>query len=75
MFTPRRLTLRGVEFFELKFEYLRKNEFFSKTILNCLSGAQVGWIHRIKKRQQSGDTATLITGPTGSQCSGYLTTM
>ena len=40
--TPRRLTLRLVEFF---CQYLLYNEFLSKTILDCLSGAQMGSIH------------------------------
>ena len=49
MSTLRRLTLRWVDFFEiLKFKYIRENESFSKTILACLLGAQVGWIHRKK---------------------------
>ena len=26
-------------------EYLRENEFFSETILECLSGTQMGWIN------------------------------
>ena len=30
-------------------EYLRENEFLSKTILACLSGAQMASIHEIKK--------------------------
>ena len=40
--TPLKLTPSGIEFFELKFEYLRENESFLKTILACLSGAQGG---------------------------------
>ena len=32
-------------------EYLRENEFLSKTIFVCLSGAQMGSIHEIKKYQ------------------------
>ena len=43
--TPRRLTLSGVE-------YLGENEFWSKTILACLSGAQMASIHEIKKLQK-----------------------
>ena len=36
MYTPRSLTLRGVEFFKLKkFENHDKNESFSITILAC----------------------------------------
>ena len=48
------LTLRGVEFFEVKnrIPVSSRNEFFSKTILACLSGDQVGWIQRIKKIQK-----------------------
>ena len=30
-------------------EYLRRNEFFSETILDCLSGTQMGSIHEEKK--------------------------
>ena len=33
-------------------EYLRENEFLSKTILACLSGAQMASIHEIKKCQK-----------------------
>ena len=41
-------------------KYLLKNESFSKTILACLSGAQVGSIHEEKKcNKKSRDTATL----------------
>ena len=40
-------------------EYLRENEFFSKTIFARLSGTQVGWIHGFKNWQKSRDTATL----------------
>ena len=29
-------------------EYLRENEFFTETILDCLSGTQMGSIHEIK---------------------------
>ena len=32
-------------FSNFKFEYLRKNKFLRKTILACLSGAQMGSIH------------------------------
>ena len=39
-------------------EYLRENEHFSKTILACLSGAQVDWIHE-KNAKKSRDSATL----------------
>ena len=44
----------------LNFKYLHENEFFSKTIIACLSEAQVGWIHRIKKAKKSPDTATTL---------------
>ena len=33
-------------------EYLRENEFLNKTILACLSGAQMTSIHEIKKCQK-----------------------
>ena len=36
------LTLRWVEFLNLKFEYLRDSESLSKTFLACLSGDHVG---------------------------------
>ena len=42
-------------------EFLRENELLSKTILACLSGAQMASIHEIKKWQKSRDTAPLIT--------------
>ena len=32
---PTDVTLIGVKFLKLKFEYLCENEFFSKTILSC----------------------------------------
>ena len=34
-------------------EYLRENEFFSETILNCLSGTQMGWIYEKKLLKNS----------------------
>ena len=37
----------------------RENEFLSKTILACLSGAQVGLIQGKKLLKKFGDTATL----------------
>ena len=40
-------------------EYLRENEFLSKTILACLSGAQMASIHEIKNGKKSRDTAPL----------------
>ena len=40
--TPRSIILRGVTFF---CEYLCKNEPFSDSILDCLSGTQMGLIH------------------------------
>ena len=49
--TLRMLTLRGVS---------AKNKFLSKTILACLTGAQMASIHEIQKRQKSRDTAPLI---------------
>ena len=33
-------------FSNFKFEYLRENDFLRKTILACLSGAQMGSIHK-----------------------------
>ena len=39
--------------------YLHENESFSKTILACLSEAQVGGIHGEKNAIKSCDTATL----------------
>ena len=43
-----------------KFEYLRENEFLRKTILACLSGAQMGLINEKKNRvRKSRDTAPL----------------
>ena len=47
-----RLTLRAVG-------YLRENEFFSKIILACLSGAQMGQIHETQNIKNSRDTAPL----------------
>ena len=46
-------------FSNFKFEYLRENEFLSKTILACLSGAQVGSIHEKNSSRKSRDTASL----------------
>ena len=40
-------------------EYIGENEFLSKTILTCLSGAQKCSIHEMKKWQKNRDTATL----------------
>ena len=42
-------------------EYLRENEFLSKTILVCLSGAQMASIHEIKNAKKSHDTAPLMS--------------
>ena len=42
-----------------KFEYLRENEFLRKTILACLSGAQMGSIHEKNRGRKSCDTAPL----------------
>ena len=47
----------------------RKNEFLSKTILACLSVAQMASIHKIKNDKKSGDTAPLSWGIWGS---GFL---
>ena len=38
---------------------LCENEFLSKTILACLSGAQMALIHEIKNAKKSRDTAPL----------------
>ena len=40
-------------FSNFKFEYLRENEFLRKTILACLSGAQMGSIHENKRSKIS----------------------
>ena len=40
-------------------EYLRENEFLSKTILACISRAQMASIHEIKNDKKSRDTAPL----------------
>ena len=50
-------TARSWIFLNLKFEYLRENEFLSKSILDCYSGFQVDFF--MKKCQKSRDTATL----------------
>ena len=47
-------------FSNFKFEYLCKNEFLRKTILACLSGAQLGSIHEKNRGRKSRDTAPLI---------------
>ena len=57
--TLRNVSLREIEFFELKIEHLRENEFLRETILNCLLGAQMGWINEIKNAKKSRDTANL----------------
>ena len=50
-------------FSNFKFEYLCENEFLRKTILACLSGAQMGSIHEKKNRgRKSRDTALLTPG-------------
>ena len=33
-------------------QYLRENDSFSKTMLTVYKGAQVAWVHKIKKCQQ-----------------------
>ena len=48
-------------FSNFKFEYLRENEFLRKTILACLSGAQMGLINEKNRVQKSRDTAPLST--------------
>ena len=57
--TLRNVSLREIQFFELKIEHLRENEFSKETILNCLLGAQMGWINEIKNAKKSRDTANL----------------
>ena len=50
LLTPRSVSLRRVQLHAGNFrEYLRKNKFLSKTILACLSGAQMASFHEIKK--------------------------
>ena len=46
-------------FSNFKFEYLRENEFLRKTILACLSGAQMGSINEKNRGRKSRDTAPL----------------
>ena len=41
-------------------EYLRENEFFSETILDCLSGTQMGSIHEKINHKKSHDTASSL---------------
>ena len=41
-----------------KIKQLRENEFWRETILTCLSGAQMGWINKIKNCKKSRNTAT-----------------
>ena len=48
-------------FSNLKFEYLRENEFLRKTILALLSGAQMGSIHEENRGRKSRDTARLTS--------------
>ena len=53
--------VKKIEYFsKLKFEYLRENKSFSKTILASLLGTQGGSIHEEKKDTKTNrDTATL----------------
>ena len=46
-------------FSNFEFEYLRENKFLSKTILACLSGAQMSLIHEKNRGRKSCDTASL----------------
>ena len=46
-------------FSNFKFEYLRENEFLRKTILACLSRAQMGSINEKNRARKSRDTAPL----------------
>ena len=52
-------------------EYLCENEFLSKIILACLSGAQKASFHEIKKGKQSRDTAPLKILGLANLCSAY----
>ena len=47
-------------FLNFNIEYLRENEFLRKTILTCLSGAQMGSNYEKYRGQKSRDTAPLI---------------
>ena len=47
------VSLRGVEFFEVTFEYLRENDFLKEAILICLSWAQMGWVNEEKKSREA----------------------
>ena len=56
--TPRRLTLRGVEFFKLKIRISPRKRIFKQNYFSPL--AQMGLIHEIKYEcPKSRDTATL----------------
>ena len=46
-------------FLNFKFEYLGENQFLRKTILACLSGAQMGSIHEKNRGRKYRDTAPL----------------
>ena len=48
-----------LNFSNFKFEYLHENEFLRKTILACLSGAQVELINEKNRVRKSRDTAPL----------------
>ena len=61
-------------FSNFKFEYLCKNEFLRKTILACLSGAQMGLINEKNGVRKSRDTAPLRAyrgGEVESQISNF----
>ena len=53
------LACAELNFSNFKFEYLRENEFLRKTILACLSGAQMGSIPEKNRSRKSRDTAPL----------------
>ena len=53
------VSLRESYFLNFKFEYLCENEFLRKTILACLSGAQMGSIHEKNRGRKSRDNAPL----------------
>ena len=50
----------ALNFLNFEFEYLRENEFLSKTILACLSWSKVGLIHEKNRGQKFHETASLI---------------
>ena len=59
-------------FSNFKFQYLRENEFLRKTILACLSGAQMGLINEKSRVRKSRDTAPLTPAPPPRQQSNFF---